>query len=178
MSKKYDLLKEIDENTISVPFLEEERVIFFSFGLDKEVVKIIGDFYEKYLSNKVDTNITSKALDIENAVGSIEDLLKKLEEQPINIYKSIVKNLELYYEVVSNLASCLLSERDDKGKIVNYVSATDILHNKKYQTNEMKKLLKELFDYCLDRFNKILKENVTENEDNENPPEREGEGSD
>ena len=166
-------MKIIDNDTIKINLFEEEKEVFFSFGIDTELAKIFTDMIceSELPDGNVFTDTVTQIIseiadkgDTEIDSAGIKELLQKSfkdsSQNTVKMAKMLKAQTVSYSDAYSRVCSLLLTERDEKGKIVTPVLASEILYAKKFQNKEVKKELEEIFNYAQDRFAKYIEEST------------------
>lgn len=171
-------LTRIDVNTFELVVGETTHRVFFSFGIDTELLRIFTDYMTKlYRSNtemgsaaNLDTfraEITDRLASIdENDVDKLEEVVSELilrsDSEKENRLSAIISTLGNSMVDMNNcfaqVMSLLLTKRDNYGTIVTPVTVGEIMYSPVYSDPEVNKVLKELFDVCFERYQKALEE--------------------
>lgn len=178
------MFRELSKGKYEVVLDGKPKEILVSFGLKKELYKIIsrGQLESAKLDPKVymdpewhkrivELNSKIKSLkegEPENLVGLAEveaeletvyaEALADLEvRQRDALFDVAVKHIDLASEVMAEGIACLLSERDERGRVVVPVTIDEVLWDAKYveASDQLLELLTAVVDYITSALKKI-----------------------
>ena len=162
-------MKKIDKDTVSITLGGEEKEIFFSFGIDVELTKIFtdmicagdsgkGDIFTDTISKVVAEVAEDDKLDTKDIKRLLEETFKNTQENTVKMAEMIQLQTMSYSDAYSRVCSILLTDRNEDGQVIKPVLTQEILYGKKYQTEEAKKELRELFEFAQTRFTEYIGE--------------------